>query len=115
LVVVAVVGWCCVVQNIVASMAKTPFGTRSFLNMSNPSQVQTFATFLYKHADDRTRIRALLYHVYYLAIHNRYVCVYPATHLLCAVLRCAACIMQEHKTLLKKHFTPTAPWGFSYA
>jgi len=34
--------------------------------------VHKLATFLYRSADDRTRIRALLCHVYFLAIHNRY-------------------------------------------
>jgi hypothetical protein len=59
-------------SSLIAGLAKTPFGARAFLNLENPSQVQTFAMFLYKHADDRTRMRALLFHVYFLSIHNRY-------------------------------------------
>ncbi len=61
-----------------AVAAKTPFGARTALNFTPAvssaalSTVQSQALFLYKNADDRTRMRALLFHVYHLAIHNRY-------------------------------------------
>lgn len=34
--------------------------------------VGQLATFLYKHGSDQSRVRALLMHVYYLALHNNY-------------------------------------------
>jgi hypothetical protein len=46
-------------------------GPRSLLT-PDKSQVYEFATKLYKQSDERTRTRALLAHVYYLAVHNRF-------------------------------------------
>ena len=34
--------------------------------------VGQLATFLYKHGSDQSRVRALLMHVYHLALHNQY-------------------------------------------
>ena len=41
-------------------------------NIAEQGVVGQLATFLYKHGSDQSRVRALLMHVYHLALHNQY-------------------------------------------
>ena len=42
------------------------------VNIADQGLVGQLATFLYKHGSDQSRVRALLMHVYHLALHNQY-------------------------------------------